>query len=41
VPEDHPHYIYNGIRQEVIARMRGAGRAEGAREGVGSGAQRA
>jgi hypothetical protein len=34
VPEDHPHYIYNGIRQEVIARMRGAGRAEGAREGV-------
>jgi len=26
VAEDHPHYIYNGIRAEVIARLRAAGR---------------
>ncbi|HEX2727387.1 MAG TPA: hypothetical protein VHN20_16315 [Beijerinckiaceae bacterium] len=28
VAEDHPHYIYNGIRAEVIARLRAAGRLE-------------
>jgi hypothetical protein len=26
VGEDHPHYIYNGIRADVIARLRAAGR---------------
>jgi hypothetical protein len=26
VAEDHPHYIYNGIRPDVIARLRAAGK---------------
>ena len=28
VPEGHPHYIFNGIRDEVIVKMRTSGRAE-------------
>jgi hypothetical protein len=27
VPENHPHYIFNGIRPEVVARMQTAGEA--------------
>jgi hypothetical protein len=27
VPEDHPHYIFNGIRDEVIVGIRAAGQA--------------